>query len=137
MTTNPPLTFPIDRVLTAFEQQDVPTLLATIADDVDFRIDHYRDDADTRWQIARNKAEAMAVVQRLGVDVFPRGTKILHTHSQPLGNDWVLTHFHQRFFYAVQQREVESVTWITSHSQNGQVDYFRETVTTITPRLTT
>jgi len=24
------------------------------------------------------------------------------------------------------------VTWITSHSQNGQVDYFRETVTTIT-----
>ncbi len=49
MTTNPPLTFPIDRVLTAFEQQDVPTLLATIADDVDFRIDHYRDDADTRW----------------------------------------------------------------------------------------
>ena len=64
---------------------------------------------------------------------FPRGTKILHTHSQPLGNDWVLTHFHQRFFYAVQQREVESVTWITSHSQNGQVDYVRETVTTITP----
>ena len=87
MTTNPPLTFPIDRVLTAFEQQDVPTLLATIADDVDFRIDHYRDDADTSWQIARNKAEAMTVVQRLGVEVFPRGTKILHTHSQPLGND--------------------------------------------------
>lgn len=133
MTTNPPLTFPIDRVLTAFEQQDVPTLLTTIANDVDFRIDHYRDDADTSWQIARNKAEAMAVVQRLGVEVFPRGTKILHTHSQPLGNDWVLTHFHQRFFYAVQQREVESVTWITSHSRDGQVDYFRETVTTITP----
>ena len=131
MTTNPPLTFPIDRVLAAFEQQDVPTLLATIADDVDFRIDHYRDGADTSWQIARNKAEAMAVVQRLGTEVFPRGTKILHTHSQHLGNDWVLTHFHQRFFYAVQQREVESVTWITSHSRDGQVDYFRETVTAI------
>ncbi|RQO83242.1 hypothetical protein [Acidovorax sp. FJL06] len=133
MTTLPPLAFPIDRVLAAFEQQDVPTLLATVSDDVDFRIDHYRDDADTGWQIAHNKADLMAVVQRLGAEVFPRGTKILHTHSQPLGNDWILTQFHQRFFYAVQQREVESVTWITSHSQNGQVDYFRETVTTITP----
>ena len=133
MTTNPPLIFPIDRVLAAFEQQDVPTLLATIADDVDPHHEPDHDDADTSWQIARNKAEAMAVVQRLGVEVFPRGTKILRTHSQPLGDDWVLTHFHQRFFYAVQQREVESVTWITTHSRDGQVDYFRETVTTITP----
>lgn len=133
MTTNPPPTFPIDRVLTAFEQQDVPTLLAAVADDVDFRIDHYRDDADTSWQIAHNKADAMAVVQRLGAEVFPRGTKILNIRSQPLGDDWVLTQFQQRFFYAVQQREVESVTWITSHSRNGQVDYFRETVATITP----
>ena len=62
MTTNPPLIFPIDRVLAAFEQQDVPTLLATIADDVDFRIDHYRDDADTSWQIARNKAAKLSCI---------------------------------------------------------------------------
>ena len=133
MTTTTPATHPIDQVLTAFAQGDVPTLLNVIADDVDFRIDHYRDDADTRWQVAGNKAELLAVLQRLGAEVFPRGTAIVRTHSQDLGNGWVLTQFHQRFFYAVQQRDVESVTWITSHSQGGQLDYFRETVTTITP----
>ena len=133
MTTNPTTNFPIDRVLAAFEKGDVPTLLGSVADDMDFRIDHYRDDADTSWQVAGNKADLLAVVQRLGTEIFPRGTKIVHTHSQPLGNDWVITQFHQRFFYAVQQREVESLTWIVSHSQNGQLDYFRETVTTITP----
>ena len=133
MTTTTPATHPIDQVLTAFAQGDVPTLLNVIADDVDFRIDHYRDDADTSWQVARSKAELLAVLQRLGAEVFPRGTAIVRTHSQDLGNGWVLTQFHQRFFYAVQQRDVESVTWITSHSQGGQLDYFRETVTTITP----
>ncbi|MBT9514876.1 MAG: hypothetical protein IV104_21255 [Acidovorax sp.] len=134
MTTNPTTpTYPIDHVLAAFAQGDVPALLGRVADDLDFRIDHYRDDADTSWQLARDKAGLLAVLQRLAVEVFPRGTQILHTHSQPLGNDWVLTQFHQRFFYAVQQREVESLTWIVSHSQGEQVDYFRETVTTITP----
>lgn len=133
MTTNPTTNFPIDHVLAAFEKGDVPTLLGSVADDIDFRIDHYRDDADTSWQVARNKADLLTVVQRLGTEIFPQGTKIVHTHSQPLGNDWVLTQFHQRFFYAVQQREVESLTWIMSHSHNGQLDYFRETVTTITP----
>ena len=133
MTTTPLATHPIDQVLMAFAQGDVPTLLNMIADDVDFRIDHYRDDADTSWQVARSKAELLAVLQRLGAEVFPRGTAIVRTHSQDLGNGWVLTQFHQRFFYAVQQRDVESVTWITSHSQGGQLDYFRETVTTITP----
>lgn len=133
MTTTTLATHPIDQVLAAFAQGDVPTLLNVIADDVDFRIDHYRDDADTSWQVAGNKAELLAVLQRLGAEVFPRGTAIVRTHSQDLGNGWVLTQFHQRFFYAIQQREVESVTWITSHSQGGQLDYFRETVTTITP----
>ena len=133
MTTTTPATHPIDQVLKAFAQGDVPTLLNVIADDVDFRIDHYRDDADTSWQVARSKAELLTVLQRLATEVFPRGTAIVRTHSQDLGNGWVLTQFHQRFFYAVQQRDVESVTWITSHSQGGQLDYFRETVTTITP----
>ena len=133
MTTTTPATHPIDQVLTAFAQGDVPTLLNVIADDVDFRIDHYRDDADTSWQVARSKAELLTVLQRLATEVFPRGTAIVRTNSQDLGNGWVLTQFHQRFFYAVQQRDVESVTWITSHSQGGQLDYFRETVTTITP----
>ena len=134
MTTNPATPIhPIDRVIAAFARGDVPALLAQVADDVDLRIDHYRDEADTSWQVARDKQGLIAMLQRLAVEVFPRGTQILHTHSQPLGNDWVLTQFHQRFFYAVQQREVESLTWIVSHSVAGQVDYFRETVTTITP----
>ncbi len=125
-------TYPIDHVLAAFAQGDVPALLGRVADNLDFRIDHYRDDADTRWQMATSKAELVTVLQRLATEVFPQGTQILHTHSQPLGNDWVLTQFQQRFFYAVQQREVESLTWIVSHSQGDQIDYFRETVTTIT-----
>ncbi|EJE48792.1 hypothetical protein PMI14_06793 [Acidovorax sp. CF316] len=132
MTTNPATpTYPIDQVIAAFARGDVPTLLAQVADDVDLRIDHYRDGADTSWQVAGDKQGLITLLQRLAVEVFPRGTQILHTHSQPLGNDWVLTQFHQRFFYAVQQREVESLTWIVSHSRDGQVDYFRENVTTI------
>jgi len=134
LTTTPtPESHPIDHVLAAFAQGDVPALLGRVADDLDFRIDHYRDDADTGWQVATSKAELVTVLQRLATEVFPRGTQILHTHSQPLGNNWVLTQFQQRFFYAVQQREVESLTWIVSHSEGEQIDYFRETVTTITP----
>ncbi len=134
MTTNPTTpTSPIDQVIAAFACGDMPALLGHVADDVDLRIDHYRDGADTSWQVASDKQGLIAMLQRLAVEVFPRGTQILHTRSQPLGNDWVLTQFHQRFFYAVQQREVESLTWIVSHSRDGQVDYFRETVTTITP----
>lgn len=133
MTTNLTTNFPIDRVLAAFEKGDVHTLLGSVADDLDFRIDHYRDDADTSWQVARNQADLLTVLQRLGTEIFPQGTRIVHTHSQSLGDDWVMTQLSQRFFYGVQQREVESLTWILSHSQNGQLDYFRETVTTITP----
>ena len=133
MTNQPTLQFPVDHVLAAFAQGDVATLLAHIADDVDFRIDHYRDAADTSWQQARSKQDLLVVLQRLAVEVFPKGTQILHTHSTPLGNHWVLTQFHQRFFYAVQERAVESLTWIVSHSQDGLLDYFRETVTTINP----
>jgi len=130
MTTATP---PINHVLHAFAAGDVPTLLAHIADDVDFRIDHYRDDADTSWQVASSKAGLLGVLQRLATEVFPQGTRLIEAESRELGSDWVLTRFHQQFFYAVQQREVASQTWILSHSVNGQLDYFRETVTTITP----
>lgn len=123
----------IDLALQAFASGDVAALLACITDDVDFRIDHYQDATDAGWQRAANKAELMGVLQRLAVDVFPRGTRVLQLHSQPLGDGWALTRFRQQFFYGVQQREVESLTWIVSHTRDGQVDYFRENVTTITP----
>lgn len=124
---------PIEHVLQAFAAGDVPTLLAHVADDIDLRIDHYRDQADTSWQVAQGKPAVLGVLQRLAVEVFPQGTRILGTDSRALGDDWVLTRFHQRFFYAVTQQEVTSQTWILSHSVQGQVDYFRETVTTINP----
>lgn len=124
---------PIEHVLQAFAAGDVPSLLAHVADDIDLRIDHYRDDADTRWQVAQGKPALLGVLQRLAIEVFPQGTHMLGTSSQALGDDWVLTRFHQRFFYAVTQQEVTSQTWILSHSVKGQVDYFRETVTTIDP----
>ena len=133
MTQPAPAVHPIDHVLSAFAQGDVPQLLALIADDVDFRIDHYRDAVDVAWQQAQGKAGVLAVLQRLAAEIFPQGTQILRTHSQALGGGWVLTQFHQRFHYGVLQRAVESQTWIVSHSRDGLLDYFRETVATITP----
>ena len=133
MTNQPNRPLPIDRVLQAFEVGDVAELMAHVADDIDFRIDHFRDEADTSWQVAADKAGLMAVLQRLASDVFPKGTRILETQSTPLGDDWALTRLHQTFFYGVSQRDVSSVTWIISHASDGQMDYFRETVTTIDP----
>lgn len=133
MTQPAPAVHPIDQVLSAFAQGDVPQLLALIADDVDFRIDHYRDTADVAWQQAQGKAGVLAVLQRLATEIFPQGTQILRAHSQALGDGWVLTQFHQCFHYGVLQRAVESQTWIVSHSRDGLLDYFRETVATITP----
>ena len=75
MTTNPTTNFPIDRVLAAFEKGDVPTLLGSVADDMDFRIDHYRDDADTSWQVARNKADLLAVVSGIYAAQDPVATQ--------------------------------------------------------------
>lgn len=135
MTQPSPTLHPIDHVLSAFAQGDVPRLLSHIADDVDFRIDHYRDAADVAWQQAQGKGSVLAVLQRLATEIFPRGTQILRAHSQALGDGWVLTQFHQRFYYGVQQRDVESQTWIMSHSRDGLLDYFRETVATITPPI--
>ena len=84
---------------------DVATLLAHIADDVDFRIDHY-DAADTSWQQARRR-DLLVVLQRLAAGGFLKERRSC-THSTPLGSNWVLTQFHQRFFYAVQERTVET-----------------------------
>ena len=133
MTIQPDPLLPIDRVLQAFEAGNVAELMDHIADDIDFRIDHFHDEADTSWQVAADKAGLMAVLQRLATEVFPKGTRILERHSTPLGDDWSLTRLHQAFFYGVSQCDVNSVTWIISHASQGQLDYFRETVTTIDP----
>ena len=120
----------IDRVLKKFAAGD-PALFEDMADSIDFRIDHYRDELDVSWQVASNKAEMAELLQRLGVEVFPKGTQALDISTRALGDDWYQTRFEQRYFYAVRQRMVESVTHIISHQQDGRMDFFRETVTNV------
>lgn len=124
---------PIDTVLRAFEKGDVETLLNHIADDIDFRIDHYRDDTDVAWQQASSKAGLLQVLQRLGAEVFPKGTEMKEVSSRHLGDGWVVTKLQQQFYYGLQAQTVSSLTWIVSHSKEGRCDYFRETVTNVIP----
>lgn len=123
----------IDTILRAFENGDVATLLAHVDDGIDFRIDHYQDDTDVSWQKAAGRGELLGLLQRLGAEIFPKGTKMLEVSSNPLGGGWVLTKLQQRFFYGVRQQTVDSATWIISHSRDGKCDYFRETVANVLP----
>lgn len=120
----------IGKVLTKFVAGDL-SMFELISDDIDFRIDHFRDEADTSWQQATSREGLMALIGRLGQEVFPKGTEALSVDTFMLGDGWYLTHFHQRFFYGVQQRDVTSLTYIISHEADGVMDFFRETVTTI------
>ncbi len=120
----------IGQVLARFAAGDL-SLFELIADDIDFRIDHFRDEADTSWQLATSREALMGVIGRLGQDVFPEGTEALGMDVFTLGDGWHLTRFHQRFFYGERQRDVTSVTFIISHEADGLLDYFRENVTNI------
>ncbi len=120
----------IGQVLTKFAAGD-PSLVELIAEDIDFRIDHFRDEADTSWQQADSRNTLVEVITRLGQEVFPKGTTALAIDCFALGDGWHLTCFNQRFFYGVRQRDVTSLTYIVSHEANGQMDYFRENVTNI------
>jgi hypothetical protein len=130
LTPVPSDTTAIGQVLAKFAAGD-PSLFDLIAENVDFRIDHYDDDADTAWQQADTRTALMGVVGRLGQEVFPRGTEALGIDSFALGDGWHLTCFNQRFFYGLRQREVTSLTYIVSHETEGRLDFFRETVTNI------
>lgn len=120
----------IGQVLTKFAAGD-PSLFELIADDIDFRIDHFCDEADTSWQIADSRNSLARVIGRLGQEVFPKGTEALAIDCFALGGGWHLTCFNQRFFYGVRQKDVTSLTYIVSHETDGQMDYFRENVTNI------
>jgi len=121
----------IDKLLSAFERGDVPAMDALVADDLDLRIEHYRDDADISWQRSTDKAGFFALLQRLASDIFPRGTKVLSIDTRELGGGWTATSFRQRFFYAARDGEVNSQTWIIAHEADGRCDYFREIVATV------
>ncbi|UOA26276.1 hypothetical protein [Pseudosulfitobacter sp. DSM 107133] len=120
----------IGQLLHKFTQGDA-SMLGHVADDIDFRIDHFRDEADTSWQVAGSLDGLIQVLGRLGQEVFPKGTTALGLDTFALGEGWHLTRFHQRFYYGVRQCDVTSVTQIISHEAHGKVDYFRETVTDI------
>lgn len=120
----------IGEVLTKFVAGD-PSMFELISDDINFRIDHFRDEADTSWQQATSREGMMAMIERLGREVFPKGTEALSVETFVLGDGWHLTQFNQRFFYGVRQRDVTSLTYIISHETDGVMDFFRETVTTI------
>jgi hypothetical protein len=120
----------IHQLLNKFEQGDM-TLLDQVADNIDLRIDHYQDDADTAWQQCLNKSDFVKVLTRLSTDVFPRGTVIKHLESQALGDGWFITSFFQSFYYGLASKQVDSRTYITSHEANGKIDYFRENVGTL------
>jgi len=120
----------IHRILDLFEKGS-PDLLREMAEDLDFRIDHYRDELDVSWQVASGLPEMGAVLQRLAQEVFTRGTRIAGLASASLGDGWYLTRFHQVFYYEVRKCECESVTFILSHERDGKLDFFRETVTNV------
>ncbi len=120
----------IGQVLAKFVVGD-PSLFELIAEDIDFRIDHFRDEVDTDWQKADTRDALISLVGRLGEEIFPKGTEALGIDSFELGNGWHLTCFNQRFFYGVRQKSVTSLTYIVSHEENGALDYFRENVTNI------
>ncbi|MGJ8618115.1 MAG: hypothetical protein ACSHWS_14830 [Sulfitobacter sp.] len=122
----------IDRLLQKFIAGD-PSMFDDIAADIDFAIEHYRDadGADVTWQRAKTLQDMITLVGRLGAEVFPQGTKALDIETTALGNGWHMTRFNQRFHYAVRDRMVESVTYITSHEAGGKLDFFREVVTTV------
>ena len=120
----------IHQLLNHFEKGDM-ALLELIADDIDFRIDHYKDEADTSWQQCQNKEEFINVLTRLSSEIFPKGTLITALASESLGDGWYLTTFGQSFWYGLIEKDVTSKTFIISHELDGQVDYFRESVTSL------
>ena len=120
----------IHQLLNRFEQGDM-SLLELVANDIDLRIDHYKDDADTGWQQCDNKADFIEVLTRLGSEIFPNGTTISSLSSEPLGDGWYITTFDQSFWYGLAKKDVQSRTYIVSHELAGQIDYFRESVTTL------
>jgi hypothetical protein len=120
----------IHQLLNRFEQGDM-TLFALIADDINLRIDHYKDDADIGWQQCENKAGFAELLARLSTEVFPKGTRITGLSSAALGDDWYITTFDQSFWYGLAEKQVNSRTYIVSHEQDGKIDYFRENVSTL------
>lgn len=99
---------------------------AMTSNDLDLRIEHYRDDLDISWQRSTDRAGFQALLERLAQEVFPHETRILSLETLELGDGWSLTAFRQQFYYPAHSREVIGQTWIVAHEVDGKCDYFRE-----------
>ncbi|MEP2718007.1 hypothetical protein [Pseudophaeobacter sp.] len=121
----------IESLLRKFVAGD-PDLVSHMAPDIDFRIDHFRDEADVSWQVGKGLADIATILPRLASEIFPKGTEALAITPQILPQEgWILTTFEQKFFYGLRGRMCTSLTLILSHEADGKVDYFRETVTEV------
>ena len=120
----------IHQLMNKFEQGDM-SLFELVDPQIDLAIGHYQDDLDVSWQQCKNLAGLQTVLQRLGQEVFPQGTKIINLHSTDLGSGWYLTHLKQAFFYAVRAQRVIGTSVIVSHEQDRRIDYFREIVQSV------
>jgi ketosteroid isomerase-like protein len=116
----------IEDLLHAFERGDEAKMDALATNDLDLRIEHYRDERDISWQRSTDRAGFRALLERLAREIFPRGTRILSLETLELGDGWSLTAFRQQFYYPARSKEVIGQTWIVAHELDGQCDYFRE-----------
>lgn len=120
----------IHELMNLFERGDM-SLLEKVTDDIQLSIDHFKHDADTEWQQCEDKQGLLRVLTRLAEEVFPRGTEITQLSSQSLGKGWYLTNLEQRFWYGLEQKNVKGSSFILSHEEDGRIDYFKETVTSV------
>lgn len=110
-----------------------PELLGCVTDDIDLRIEHYRDDTDVTWQRAESIQGLVELLGRLATEIFPQGTQILGLDCRHLGDGWYQTEFVQTFWYPLQDRKVVGRSLFISHEAEGKVDFLREIVTSVEP----
>lgn len=110
-----------------------PELLGCVTEDIDLRIEHYRDDADISWQRAESLQDLVTLLGRLITEIFPQGTKILGMDCRHLGDGWYQTEFVQTFWYPLQKQQVVGRSLFISHEAEGKVDFLREIVTSVEP----
>ncbi len=92
----------IHRVLDLFEKGS-PELFGELSEQLDFRIDHYRDETDVAWQVASGLEEMAGVLQRLAQDVFPKGNTYSRSRFPGIGAGMVPDPFRAKVLLSCQE----------------------------------
>lgn len=124
---------PVIQTLLQHFEAGSPELLGCVTEDIDLRIEHYRDDTDVSWQRAESIQGLVALLGRLTAEIFPQGTKILGLDCRHLGDGWYQTEFVQTFWYPLEEQKVVGRSLFISHEAQGKVDFLREIVTSVEP----